>query len=83
MARASGVVVATVVLIRLSIILGFVSFVLGLVGFTVAAVGVRTGSVTRVDLPVFPFQIGTAIDRREEVEAQLQKRSSSKLSLEL
>ena len=88
MAQGRSIVTAVAVLIRISLALGFLAFVTGLVGTIVAVVAVRTGNVTRVDLPVYPLAIRVPAEdtvsliRRDLEEVSVQRRPSSKFSFE-
>jgi hypothetical protein len=84
MARGQGIIVATIVLVRLALAFGALSFLLGVIGFTVAAIGVSTNTVDRVDLPVFPFGPDTTLVSRKVVPQEVPSvRTSSRFSLEV
>lgn len=52
MARLPPIVVASLVLLRVSVILSITGVPIGLIGLILAGVAVRTGKVTQVVLPV-------------------------------
>ena len=83
MAHATRIVLAVVVLIRISFGFGLLSFVTGVAGFILAGVGVRTGVVTRVDLPVFPVVGAPTASPRSGSEESIVEKRLSRFSLEV
>ena len=77
---------AAAVFIRISLLLGGLAFFTGVLGFIIAAIAVHTGSVTRVDVPLYPVTgqvTPVPISRRDVEEVSPVRRPLSKLSLDL
>jgi hypothetical protein len=73
MARLPPIVVASLVLLRVSVLLSITGVPIGLIGLILAGVAVRTGKVTQVVLPVV---IGST--REQVVEDDLEKEKESR-----
>ena len=82
MAQVPIIVVAALVLIRVSLVLAGLSFLVGILGALLAVIAVRTSRAEQVSLPVYPFG-GSRIRQEDDLsslvprqEAAAEKRQS-------